>query len=139
MNVTGWPRVITVWQPWAYALIYLGKDVENRPWSTAYRGPLLIHSGRRVDPAGTERLRAAGAELPDEAYRTGHIVGMAELTGCVRDSPSPWATPGSVHWLLSSARAATSLVCVRGRRGLLPAEPGWEAAFGEPGRTRTSG
>ena len=27
---------------WAYAIFHLGKDIENRTWSTAYRGPLLI-------------------------------------------------------------------------------------------------
>lgn len=40
-------RVITVRQPWAWAIIHGGKDVENRTRNIAgaYRGPVAIHVG----------------------------------------------------------------------------------------------
>jgi hypothetical protein len=38
-------KALTMRQPWAWATIYGGKDVENRRRRTAYRGPLLIHAG----------------------------------------------------------------------------------------------
>ena len=39
-----------------------GKNIENRTWSTAYRGPLAIHSSKTVlaaDIAECERSSAA--------------------------------------------------------------------------------
>ena len=42
---TGESGVLTVRQPWAWAIIQVGKDVENRSWPTKHRGPLLIHVG----------------------------------------------------------------------------------------------
>ena len=40
-------RILTVRQPWAWAIIHGGKDVENRVRNIAgdYRGPVAIHAG----------------------------------------------------------------------------------------------
>lgn len=42
-------RVLTVRQPWAWAIIYGGKDVENRVRNIAgdYRGPVAIHAAQK--------------------------------------------------------------------------------------------
>ena len=37
-------RVLSVRQPWASLLVRGVKDIENRTWSTTYRGPVLIHA-----------------------------------------------------------------------------------------------
>lgn len=41
-------RILTVRQPWAWAIIHGGKNVENRVRNIAgdYRGPVLIHAGK---------------------------------------------------------------------------------------------
>ncbi|MFK4760316.1 hypothetical protein ACI3KS_05210 [Microbacterium sp. ZW T5_45] len=46
-------RILTVRQPWAWAIIHGGKDVENRVRNIAgdYRGPVLIHAAQQVDLA----------------------------------------------------------------------------------------
>jgi hypothetical protein len=31
-------------QPWWWAILHAGKDVENRTWSTKHRGTLLLHA-----------------------------------------------------------------------------------------------
>lgn len=36
-------RALTVQQPWAWAIVHGGKDVENRTQAWSYRGPLAIH------------------------------------------------------------------------------------------------
>ena len=43
-------RILTVRQPWAWAIIHGGKNVENRVRNIAgdYRGPVLIHAGKAV-------------------------------------------------------------------------------------------
>ena len=39
-------KALSIRQPWAWAILYAGKRIENRTWSTNYRGPLLIHAAR---------------------------------------------------------------------------------------------
>lgn len=45
-------RAITVRQPWATAIVRMGKDVENRTRNIAgaYRGPVAIHAGAALPP-----------------------------------------------------------------------------------------
>lgn len=42
-------RILTVRQPWAWAIIHAGKDVENRTRNLAgdYRGPVAIHVSKQ--------------------------------------------------------------------------------------------
>lgn len=98
------PRALTVRQPNASAFFYAdpAKDVENRSWPTAYRGPLFIHAAMR-DAPHWQRSAMAGAlaAIPAHARAVhGAIIGLVELTGCVRDSGSPWAIPGRWHWTI---------------------------------------
>lgn len=59
-------RIITVRQPWAWALIHGGKDVENRTRNIAgsYRGPIAIHVGLQfaeaASPLDLQVARAVG-------------------------------------------------------------------------------
>lgn len=96
-------------QPWPWAIFVLGKDVENRSWSTRYRGPILIHAGKHFYPEEIREdvvdcammARKAGARIPDKVTlhelkeQTGGIVGMTTIVGCVRDNASPWAIPAN--------------------------------------------
>jgi hypothetical protein len=45
-------RALTVQQPWAWAIVHGGKDVENRTQAWGYRGPLAIHAGQRWSERG---------------------------------------------------------------------------------------
>lgn len=40
---------ITVRQPWASAIMHLGKNIENRTWNTKHRGKIYIHASRTID------------------------------------------------------------------------------------------
>lgn len=55
---------LTVKQPWASAIMAGLKRVENRTWRTDYRGPLAIHAGSSIDPAGEEVLGAPAWYCP---------------------------------------------------------------------------
>jgi hypothetical protein len=122
-------RMLTVRQPWAFALIYLAKDVENRSRYLSYRGTLIIHAGQSVDPAGVEFLRSIGVEPPAEALTGGHIVGAVEVTGCVSGSPSKWARSGAWHIEVADPRPAIQRVTARGNVVLQRPPAGWEQAF----------
>lgn len=57
-------RALTVRQPWAWAIVYGGKDVENRTRNVvgSYRGPVAIHAGREWSSDGEH------SELVARAY-----------------------------------------------------------------------
>jgi len=101
-------KALTLRQPWAWAVIYAGKDVENRRWQTSYRGPLLIHAAKDADRDGvaavlwTMRDPEAYGQ-PSEAFRTrGAIIGMVRLADILTDSRSPWAQPHFYHWIFET-------------------------------------
>jgi ASCH domain len=118
-------RALTVMQPWAWAVLQVGKDVENRPGPTSYRGPLLIHSSKRVDRAGLVRcaeLAKIGSTEPFERLPRGVILGAVDLVDCSRDPGdlrrSPWAEPRAWHWWLANPRLLAAPVPARGALGL---------------------
>ncbi|MFI8459040.1 hypothetical protein [Kitasatospora sp. NPDC085464] len=123
------PMVLTVRQPWAWAIIHAGKDIENRSRLTRLRGTLLIHAGRRWADAGEAALKARGIDVPAEARRYGHIVGAVTVTGSTQDSASSWAVPGMWHWELTQPIAADQLVMCQGKLGMFRAPDTWRDAF----------
>lgn len=101
-------RVLSLHGPWAWAVVFGGKDVENRKRRTPYRGRILIHASLRhlVGESLVERREllgtrvGSGGQIPSTFPRS-RIIGSVELVDCVaRDVDSPWAEPGYVHWLL---------------------------------------
>lgn len=87
-------KALTVRQPWAWAIIHGGKDVENRSRNIvgSYRGPLAIHAALRpADEIDTpDRLVAQAVGRLARAKQTD---GMAMVPACVSD-PNDRA-----HWV----------------------------------------
>jgi hypothetical protein len=107
---------LTLIQPWASLVIHHGKSVENRSWPTNHRGPLLIHAGKKTDPAGFALAEELGIYLPDD-LPAGGIIGRVQVVGCVRDSDSPWAMSGQWHWQLADPEPL-AFEPLRGQMGL---------------------
>ena len=42
-------KALSIRQPWASLILTGSKRIENRTWSTQYRGPLFIHTGLQID------------------------------------------------------------------------------------------
>lgn len=110
-------KALTVHQPWAWAIAHGHKTVENRPWTTSYRGPLAVHAGRRHDPRAVAVFERAGVAMPDDMPR-GVIVAVVDLVDVVDDHPSPWSFVEHRHWLLANVRRLDRPVPARGRLGL---------------------
>jgi hypothetical protein len=123
-------RALSVRQPWAWAILHGGKDVENRTWSTSYRGPLLIHASQTLDRDAASFLSRFGVE-PDNygpgCLATGAIVGRVELVDCVQNADSPWAQPDCWHWILADPEPFETPVPCKGMLGLWTPPP-FEAA-----------
>jgi hypothetical protein len=92
-------KAISIRQPWAMAIIYGDKDIENRSRRTTHRGPTLIHAsaGMRqseVDDFVTfvkarKLVRWAEGVQASEIVRGG-IIGIVDVLDCVDSSDSPW-------------------------------------------------
>jgi hypothetical protein len=104
---------LTLHAHWAAAIFELGKDVENRIWSTKHRGPLAIHAGKGFDPKICVELG-----LDPNKVRRGFILGTVELVDVVRNSPSRWADAGSYHWILATPKPLARPVMHQGKLGL---------------------
>ncbi|WP_427452213.1 ASCH domain-containing protein [Litorimonas sp. WD9-15] len=85
-------KALSINQPFGWAILQGGKDVENRSWSTSFRGEFLIHVGLRVQTETFDFVCCeSGVEtLPQAAFKTGGIIGKATLVDVVTASDSPW-------------------------------------------------
>jgi ASCH domain len=113
-------KAIVIRQPWAWLIVNGYKDIENRTWTTRYRGPLLIQaSARRPTSREMHEFRAfarkRGVTLPEE-FELGGIVGMARLDDCVEKSRSKWFG-GPIGWVLSKPKKLP-FVALKGQLGL---------------------
>ena len=122
-------KALTLRQPWAWATIYGGKDVENRRWSTRHRGPLLIHAGMDADPDGPAAVLKTIADpyafaRPRSAWDArGLVIGLVFLADVLTDSPSQWASPGWCHWVFELPSPIDPPIPQRGRPGLWTPPP----------------
>lgn len=108
-------KALTICQPYAHLITIGAKRVENRNWSTPYRGPLVIHAGKSrewMDP-----------EDEDERYVFGAIVAVADLVDCVwfdalsREQQRDEHTFGPYCWMLDAVTPVKP-VPYRGAQGL---------------------
>ena len=78
-------KILSIRQPWAYAILKLGKDVENRKWWTPFRGWFYIHAGKKIDMEGYRFItKELCLKLPEPGdLKTGGIVGMSYLYNCI--------------------------------------------------------
>ncbi len=129
-------RAITVRQPYAWAIIHGGKDVENRTRVIVgdYRGPLLIHAAKALADESDDRLVEAAAERLSRARDAhagtlgwrGAIVGIVDLidvhpatrcAGIHGEHCSPWAQADVKHLVLANPRPLAPIP-FRGRLGM---------------------
>ncbi|MVA17460.1 hypothetical protein GOZ94_00680 [Agrobacterium vitis] len=94
---------LSIRQPWAWCIVNLGKDIENRNWPTKFRGPICIHAAKGMTRDEYEDCVATiheislshpfpqGNVFPDiNEMQRGGIVATAEIVDCVDQSSSPW-------------------------------------------------
>lgn len=133
-------KVLTIRQPFAWAVARGFKPIENRGWMTAYRGQLAVHAAKKWDDGGEDTLRevvriahAQGSVLPktlanDLPYTdVGLVIATAELVDIctkslfdrtLRCKCGPWAQPMQAHWQLANARPLPNPVAATGHLGL---------------------
>jgi hypothetical protein len=105
---------LAIRQPYAWLVVNGIKDIENRSRRTHYRGQILIHASLNEDLLLGDSLPAlstrAGVVFPD-SFKTGGIVGVAEIIACERRHGSDWKDPASWGWVLADARPLAFRPC----------------------------
>lgn len=90
---------LSIRQPWAWLIVNGYKDIENRTWSTAYRGDFLVHAGKGMTRDEYFEAQMVASKIMYWDDRTfpafndlprGGIVGAAKVIDCVQRSDSPW-------------------------------------------------
>lgn len=82
---------LSIKQPWAHLIISGAKPVENRTWTTAYRGLLYIHAAKRWRGSDCDLVhKVHGVRVDFGALRFGGIIGMVELYDIVTHDASHW-------------------------------------------------
>ena len=113
-------KALSIRQPWAWLIVNGYKDIENRTWSTGFRGRVYVHAGRKIKsgdfPEQRDYITQSGILLPAEPS-LGAIVGEVTITDCVDISSSPWFC-GPYGFLLSSPVAYKDPIPYRGQLGL---------------------
>ncbi len=130
-------RILSLRDPWTFAVFSLGKHIENRKWSTPYRGPILIHRAKSMTiedycSAATWIERACGHKLPNMAtYRNrtefGCIVGAAIIEDVTHNDrlieqdgqkAHPWRMKGQYGFVLTEVTPFEVVVPWKGAQGL---------------------
>lgn len=103
-------KTLSIKQPWA-SLIVLGiKDVENRSWSTDFRGKVYIHASK-VPVKGLwnnlnrEQVHEAIKSNKIDNYTVlpyGAIIGTVEIADIVKNYDSIWAEKNQYNWVLKN-------------------------------------
>jgi len=100
-------KAISIRQPFAWLIAQGSKNIENRTWTTPYRGSVLIHAGRHVDPGLLAQFNLAVKEqnpgTPAPLVHIGGIIGIVDLVDIVTTSDNEWFN-GPYGWVLANAR-----------------------------------
>lgn len=125
---------LSIQQPWAWLIVNGIKDIENRDWRTTFRGPVLIHTGLRIDQRAAQAVRAGqhpvtgDRSLEGNCYPAtlmhpvdvGGIIGVAEVVDCVAESRSEWFV-GDYGFVLRNAHPLPFMP-LKGQLGFFKAE-----------------
>lgn len=133
-------KMLTIRQPWAWAIAAGYKTIENRTWTTSHRGELGIHAGARWDDEREDAVRfvrdtacALGHTLPHTLRdampltATGYVLAVVDLVSICEAQMNasgldcncgPWAMPGQAHWRLEFPRRLDKPLAAKGSLGL---------------------
>ena len=117
-------KAISIQQPWAWAILHAGKDIENRNWSTTFRGDVAVHATRLQQDW---ELPTGVADPPNHELTFKAIIGMVEIVDVVTRSASRWFT-GKYGFVLRNPRVLSKPVPCPGNLRLWTVPPRIEKA-----------
>ncbi len=138
-------KAISVRQPWAWAIIHAGKDVENRSpatiarWKSLVGQRIAIHASRTMplpswDIAAAFMLDEIGIETPNpEDLDCGGIIGFVDVVDIVKSSKSKWFQKGQHALVLANPTPIRRMLPCKGNSSIFNAPNGIERYAGARG------
>ena len=158
-------KCLSLQQPWAWLILFGGKNVENRKWRTRHVGPVLIQASKREDRAAAEdwtlpHWEIAGAFMDMDAENVwwtyshslkhgrgslGNAIGWFRLKGIDEIGYSSkghalWRDPMQFGWRIDNPLELRFPFAVKGRLGLFDVElpDGYMPPYSENSITATA-
>ncbi len=142
-------KVLSIRQPWAFAITMGVKDIENRDWKDRniglrFRGKFLIHASLREEKDmvedvlwdmvehGQDHMSKPYLDVEYAGERLGAIVGAATVVDVVRQSSSPWFF-GPIGLVLSNPVRCMKPVDCKGMLGFFNCPPDVQERLHIPG------
>lgn len=105
-------KCLSVKQPWAAMIVHGMKTVENRTWSTKFRGRFYIHASRTVDKHAMKQWETLLApKIMSTAYSSGSIIGAVDIINVIdkdfpicEQSDATWWEQGSYGFVLRNPK-----------------------------------
>jgi ASCH domain len=121
-------KALSIQQPWAYCITHATKRIENRTWFGHYRGPLLIHAGKKFQTGMEYDINSECPEIDVYAMQQsdrGAIVGVCRMVTCLRpgeyDKVAPdqriWTDESTFRFVLDEVRAFAVPIPYKGMLG----------------------
>lgn len=114
-------KAISIRQPWAWAILNAGKDIENRTFRTKMNGTVAVHSSQTMSRPYYEesvaeiKKRAPRVKVPPyEAMSQGAIIGLVDIIGCEAKTKSKWHNRGYYGFVLANPRVLRRPIPCRG-------------------------
>lgn len=129
-------KALSVRQPWAWLIAAGYKDIENRSWTTDFRGRIYIHASKFFDRAGLIWITSSHMNICQDIrdalsrktqWALGAIIGEVDIVDCVAQSPSPWFN-GSYGFVLENPVLYERPIPCRGKLGLFELEMAHETS-----------
>lgn len=122
-------KALSIKQPWAHAIMSLGKDIENRDWLAKFRGTIAVHASKTMtggdlrafnlfasEIVETVKLREIMRLIDEKQIPFGAFLGTVEITDCVEESDSEWFC-GKYGFVLENPRLLAEPVPCKGALG----------------------
>jgi hypothetical protein len=126
MSIAPGPRVLSIRQPWVWAILSGKKRVENRTWTTDYRGEVYLHASKAVARGGIAWLTEEMGLRAPSSLPLGAIAGTCVLKDVItRDRERRYGRwfEGPYGLVLGCPRTLPRPIPYLGRLGLFTAPP----------------
>jgi hypothetical protein len=126
-------KALSLWEPWASAVVLGIKKIETRSWDTRHHGILLIHAAKHPPEDLPNLLRHLQRAFEPEPlhFNLGYLIGMVNVVRTMRTehistytdvgpSELEWGDyrPGRYGWFLTNPCPFKQPIPYRGRQGL---------------------
>ncbi|MGB0775348.1 MAG: ASCH domain-containing protein [Akkermansiaceae bacterium] len=116
-------KALSIKQPWAWAIVHVGKNIENRSRRTHYRGTVAVHASLGIARDWAEWYPARTKKPPaQDEWALGAIIGFVDIIDCVEDYRSKWFY-GPFGYRLANPVLLKQPVPCRGALGLWTVPP----------------